>query len=141
MCYSFLNFICEDISFQFEERTLDTLILSSHFVSVFCYILEERWFGLRFESKLLRFGIYSVCVVRVLISVSICVSFVRLALLGFMVILLQKLAYVFQLVCSVVLVLFSVTEVKVSWVDGLKLDCQWFSSCRRKEHSRERRLC
>ena len=46
MCYSFLNFICEDISFQFEERTLDTLILSSHFVSVFCYILEERIGGL-----------------------------------------------------------------------------------------------
>ena len=98
---------------------------------------------MRFESRLLRFGIYSVCVVRVLISVSICVSFVRLALLGFMVILLQKLAYVFQLVfqCPVVLVLFSVIEMKVSWVNGLKLDCQWFSSCRRKEHSRERRLC
>ena len=96
---------------------------------------------MRFESRLLRFGIYSVCVVRVLISVSICVSFVRLALLGFMVILLQKIAYVFQLVCPVVLVLFSVIEMKVSWVNGLKLDCQWFSSCRRKEHSRERRLC
>ena len=122
--YYFLDFVCKNISVW--RSNFPFLELSSHFVSVFffsfffclgklCRGKVDLWWSLCYVSKLFVLYALCMCYVRVLISKSIWVSFVKYEV---MLILLQRLAHVFQFVCSVVIVLLAVLYVCINSSTG-----------------------